>query len=380
MCKKRICILLSLVLLLPLSGCWSYHGLNEITIVSGVGIDFDPSVGNYLLTFEVVDSTQVEQVKSKIVESQGKTIFDAVRNAKKRLVNKLYWGNTQVVVIGSDLAKQGGAVSSAVNWFISDAECRETVGVIVSEEKSAHDLLKIHGLDNSIVSYEIKKILDGDEIDTSSIKSMPLYRIYDLLKSPGISLVLPVFHVAENDSGQAVEANGVAVFKGDRMVGSLNAEETKYFLFAVGGVDGGILTLYSSDPKKYDISLEIADNKSQMSCDCSGTGKDVAVQINTVTKVYLEEAKANTDLMKEETVEQVESRTGEMIEDRIKYVVQKVQKDYDSDIFGFGNLIYKHNPALWEKMEPQWDTEFRNINLKVDSTVKILNTAYLKHT
>jgi germination protein, Ger(x)C family len=380
MAKKKICLLLSLVLLFPLSGCWSYHGLNEITIVSGVGIDFDPSVGNYLLTFEVVDTAQQEQVKSKIVEAQGKTIFDAVRNAKRRLVNKLYWGNTQVVVIGGDLAKQGGGVSSVVDWFISDAECRETVCVVVSEEKSACDLLKINGLDNSTISYEIKKILDYDKTDTSSVKSMPLYRIYDLLKSPGISLALPVFHVAQNEGEGAVEANGVAVFKGDRMVGSLNAEETKYFLFAVGGVDGGILTLYSSDPKKYDISLEISENKTQMSCSGSEAGGKIGVRIDTKTKVYLEEAKENTDLSKEETVEKIESRAGEMIEDRIRTIVQKVQKEYDSDIFGFGNLIYKNNPDVWKTVGPQWDKEFQNIDLQVNSEVEILNTAYLKHT
>ncbi|WP_442871503.1 Ger(x)C family spore germination protein, partial [Caproiciproducens sp.] len=110
MIKKILCVMTCFVLLFSLTGCWSYHGLNDLTIITGVGIDFDPSTKEYLLAAEVVDSTASTKeagTKTKIVESRGKTVMDAVRNAKKRLISKLYWGNNEVLVVGSELAKSG---------------------------------------------------------------------------------------------------------------------------------------------------------------------------------------------------------------------------------------------------------------------------------
>lgn len=379
MVKKCLCVLLCFAILIPLSGCWSYRGLNEITIVSGVAIDFDPDSGVYSLTCEVVDAASPQQQpSSKLVESKGATIFDAVRNAKKRLINKLYWANTQVLIIGSEVAKHGDGLSNIINWYLSDAECRETTNVIVSEEKLARDLIKIHGLDNTIVSYEIKKIIDNDQSLTSSVYNLPLYRVYSTLKTPGLSLTLPVFHVAQNDDKQVVEANGEAVFQNEKMIGTLNPEDTKYFLFTVNGVHGGILTLYSSDEKKRDISMEISENKTKTAYNY--TNNEIGIKIETDTEVFLDGVRSGVDLLDEETEKKIESRTEEMIENRIKYVIQKVQKEYDSDIFGFGNLIYKKDPALWKKLEPDWDKKFKTLKVDVKSKVTVLNTSFTKRT
>jgi spore germination protein KC len=248
MIKKSVCLLVSLLAIFSLSGCWSYHGLNQITIIAGVGIDIDPSNNDYLVTCEVIDtasSGKESGIKSKIVDSSGKTIFDAVRNAKKKLNNKLYWGNAQILIIGNQLA-QAGKLGTVIDWFLSDAECRENVGVIVSQEKSAKDILTSKGLDNPVISYEIKKIVDNDQTTTGTIESIPLYHVFNDLREPGMSVVLPAFHVVKNEDNPVVEANGEAVFKGEKLLGYLSAAESKDYLFAIGAINGGILTVSSS--------------------------------------------------------------------------------------------------------------------------------------
>ena len=42
------------------------------------------------------------------------------------------------------------------------------------------------------------------------------------------------------------EANGIAVFKKDKLLGYLSSEETKYFLMATDEVKGGLLTFSSA--------------------------------------------------------------------------------------------------------------------------------------
>ena len=371
---------MAMLLLLSLTGCWSYRGLNEITIVAGVGFDIDPSTKEYLLTAEVIDtsvSIKAGGTKTKIVESRGKTVMDAVRNARERLVSKLYWGNNEVLILGSELAKSGN-MGDVVDWFLSDAECRETVGIVVSQEKTAKDLLKSEGVDNSVVAFKIKKILEEDQDTVGTIESVPLFRVFSTLESPGRSVALPAFHNTKNDDKIALEANGEAVFKGDKMIGYLSPEESKYYLFAVDGIHGGILTLSSTGEEAPDVSLEISRSTTKRSYSYS-EGK-LKVTIRTDTDVYLNEIRAHSDLLDESRIEEIEKKAQKMVEERTKGVIQKVQTEYHSDIFGFGNMIYKKDPKLWKEMEPQWDKLFPSIQAEVQSKVNIVNTSFLKHT
>lgn len=377
--KRVLTALLSFLILLPLSACWSYRGLNELTIVAGAAIDFDAETGNYHVTCEIIDLTASGKeagTKAKLVESDGRTPFDAVRNAKKKLISKLYWGNTQILILGKGLAEYGD-LGSLINWFISDAECREIVGVIVSKEKTAKDILTIYGLDNSVVSYELKKIVDDDQSITGSLCSVPLYQAYNVLRSPGVSMTLPAFRCVKNDEETVVEADGQAVFKGQKLIGFLSPEETEAYLFAINKIHGGILTFSNTNSNIDDITVELSGNKSN--CSFSYENGVVTVKIETDTEVFLDHAQSGADLLDEATVYGIEEKVQAELKKRITNVIRTVQTEYNSDIFGFGNMIYKENPKLWEQIGPQWDTQFRNIRVDVQCRVHILNSVFLKH-
>lgn len=379
MAKKLLCAFLSILLILPFGGCWSYVGLNDITIVAGMGIDFDPESKEYLLTCEIVDSSTSQQgeIHSDLVESRGATLFDAARNAKKRLISKLYVGNTQILVIGHEFAKQNG-IGDVINLFISDAVCRETTEVVISQEKSAKEIFMSKGVDNRIISYQIKKILDEDQRNTASLYNVPLFRIFNTLRTPGISLTVPAFHNAQNKGAEVAEANGEAVFKDDKMVGQLTAEESKYYLFAINGVHGGLLTLASGKTELMDLTLEVSDSKTKVSYTYLD-GK-VKILLETDTDVFLDGIKSGTNLLDQKKIQQIESVTGKMLEERIQQVIGRVQKEDNSDIFGFGNLIYKKDPKLWTELEPKWDEIFPNLQVEVRSKVDIINSSAIMLT
>ncbi|MDP4110412.1 MAG: Ger(x)C family spore germination protein, partial [Bacillota bacterium] len=99
--RKATCIFASAALCAFLCGCWDYHGVNEETVVFGVAID-KTKKGDYHLSYEILDlinTSKEKGVKTKMIESEGDTIFEAVRSAKKKLANRLYFGNTLAIVI-----------------------------------------------------------------------------------------------------------------------------------------------------------------------------------------------------------------------------------------------------------------------------------------
>ena len=376
--RRAICAAAAALLLLIPCGCWSYRGLDDMTLVAGVGIDYDAQNGDYLLSCEVIDPSNTNKetgVKSKLVEARGKSVMDAVRNAKKRLINRLYWGNTQVLILGGGLLKDGN-LNFVVDWFLRDAECRETVGVIVSNEKSAEEMLKIKGLDSSVVAYEIQKILDDDQKDTASLLNVPVYRVYDTLHTPGIQLALPAFHLTENDGQKVAEADGEVLFKGGKPVGALSAEESKYFLYAVDGVRGGILVLRPDSSAEEEFSLEVSGNKTDRSYTYE-KGK-LTFTLKTVTEAYLDEHDMKMDILDDKEIRKMENEAETYLKKNIEGAVRKVQKEYRSDVFGFGYMIYRKDPKLWKQLAPKWDEIFPSLGVKVECEVKILETSFVK--
>ena len=68
-------------------------------------------------------------------------------------------------------------------------------------------------------------------------------------------------------------------------------------------------------------------------------------------------------------------RAAETIETNIRSLIDKAAREYGSDIFGFGNAVYKKSPAYWNRIKPQWDQIFQKLEIDVSAEVKIKDTA-----
>ncbi len=369
-----------LALLFVLNGCWNYRSLNDIALVAGMAVDMDPESKEYKLAFEIVDlngDIASSGPKAKLIESRGKTIFDAVRNAKKRLEKRLFFGNAQVLVMSEEIAKDGH-IMHLIDWFLRDAELRETAHVIVSQEKTAAEILNVKGVNNAVVAYEIENIVTDDKTATSSTSDLMLYQIYNTLHAEGLSLTLPAFHKVINDGEPACEVNGSAVFKEQILLGYLTPEESKYLLFVLDEVKGGILTLSAKGHEQDDVSLEISQNKTKQSFSVED-GK-LKVTVDTETNVYLAEIASEFDALDEEKVTSLEAAAGAKLKQGIEDMIRKVQSEYRSDIFGFGNTIHKKNSKLWSSISGYWEDLFPTLEVTVHSKISIVNSAYSKST
>lgn len=378
MIKKILCLCMTILISLSLSGCWDYYSLNEITIVSGIAVDKSQSSDEYQLSFEIYDlksSSKDEGVKPKIIDSTGTTLFDAVRNAKKRLSNKLYFGAAQVVIVNQSIAENEG-LKPLMDLFLRDAEVRETVDLIISQEKSAKSILQSEYTDNKIISSEIDAIVTEDAKTTLSTVHSSLYQTYNTLNSKGISLTLPAFIKTESDNKTIIQSNGASVFKQDKLLGYLTPEETKYLSFVINKVEGGLLTFENINNDLKKVTLEIESNKTKLSY----TYKDNQIKMTVKPKVtvYLGEVSGTIDTDNEKQIKSLEETAGNMLANDISNVIKKVQKQYKTDIFGFGNTIYKKNQKLWKQISDDWDTKFSEIEVEVKPEILIKNTALIR--
>ncbi len=375
--RKKL-LLLALLLLLNamiLPGCWNYREIDKLSIVAGMAVDKD-SEGRYLVTVEIVDLHEggmEPKIRSKILELHGDTIFDAVRNSIEITAPKLYWGHTEIVILSRQVAKEG--IVEIIDWLDRDAEPRLSVDVLVSRGETARELLSARSISTDIRSFEINKMLEA-QANLSKAPSVEAYMFIDMLASGGISPVLPSVSLTDNAGQQTSQVAGTAVFKGDRLVGFLDGDETKYFLFATGKIKGGLLTAKENPQVGHkNITLEVFANKTTVRPVISG-GK-LSMSIKAEAKVSLDEHGTKENFMDKNGIKMLEDAAEQQLSDNIRKVVKRVQKDFDADIFGFGRTVKGEMPSLWRAVENEWDDIFRNMEVSVESHIEIDNTGLL---
>lgn len=376
--KKISVIAASITIAIIFGSCWSYQSLNEMSLVAGVAFDVKEGSENYKLTYEILDLTKPIRevgISSKLVISEGKTFSDATRNAKNKLRSELYFGHMQTAIISEEIAKNDQLLH-VVDWLLRDMEFRETLNIVVSKAPYASDILNTQGLDQPIISFKIGNIVKQNKKVTSSTSDDQLHDIFTKINSGRTVPTLPAARISENDGSKMCEIYGTAVFKDKNLVGYLNPEESKYFLFATDKIEGGALTISSNGKGKDDMTLRIVKNKTKRSY--SYENKKLKAKLKIKTIVFLEEASLPLNSLDKKQMAELEQIAEKKLAQSIETVVKKVQNEFNSDIFGFSDMIYKKDPKLWKKLSGQWDETFTKLSVDIEANIDIASTETVK--
>ena len=368
--KFGLVILAIILLSSTLTGCWNYREVDDLAIVAGVAIDKNIVNGKYELTVEIVDIPQGRdtQMSSKYITLSGNTIFDIARNIISISGKRLYWSHAKSIVVSKLVAEEG--ITKIVDWFSRDAETRTDMNIFISKEPTAKEVITAKPTLESVVSFELAQLLQSEKsISTAPIAD--LWKVIDNLMQEGISLSIPVVSIDKNIEGNTPRVDGMAIFKSDKLIGLIDGNTTKYLLFAKDEIKGGVLVLESE--KSPSISLEIFENTTKIKPVLSNG--IIKMEISTETIVSLDEIQTSENFFTEKDRSRIEERASLMLQASIYSSIKKIQRDYDSDILGFGVKIYEDMPEIWNEVSNNWNETFKTLDVSVYSKVKIKNSA-----
>jgi len=359
-----------------LSGCWNYREIEDLAIVSGLAVDKGRTEGTYLVTFEIVDfrgGDKEDNIKSEKVEAEGKTIFDAVRNAIRISARRLFWSHADIAIISQDVAREG--IIQLIDFINRDAEPREQMQILISKEKTAKELLEHQSLLTDIQSFELEKAIAHRE-SYSKTPGAHVHDVINMLAGDGIALSLPAVGTVINNGRKVSEISGMAMFHEDKLIGILNGENTKYFLFVKDEINRGLLTLNEVPERAYDdITLEISENNTKVTSLIS-YGK-ITMNIDIKTKVSIAEVDISKNVIDEKGRKNLKTTAEQMLKTNIENVIKLVQEDYGVDVFGFGDTIKKENPELWKSIGGDWSTMFKKIKTNVYVEMEIISSGQM---
>ncbi|WP_238905686.1 Ger(x)C family spore germination protein [Clostridium sp. YIM B02506] len=365
--KSIVMIIISAYLF---TGCWNYREINNLSVVAGIAIDRNELDGKYEVTIEIVNIKKGNDISnnSEYITLCGDSLFDIIRNMISVSSRRLYFSHAKIVIISKELAKDG--LSKAIDWYIRDAETRTDIYLLISKEKTAKEVLMTKRNENTIVSFDLAKVIQNEK-SVSTTPKVDLWDFLDILKQKEADTSLPLIFIDKSGEKEVPRIEGMGIIKDDKLIGMVDRNIAKYILFATDEVNTGILVLgrNTSEP----ISFEIFKNRTKTKYKLDDD--KMIIQVLTDTVVSIAEYQAKEPFYTNEEKEVIEKQLSNMLEESIYNSINMIQKEYKSDIFGFGITLHKDYPKVWKELSGNWEYNFENLEVDVISKVQIKNSA-----
>ncbi|MBP2653454.1 MAG: Germination protein, Ger(X)C family [Firmicutes bacterium] len=381
--RRAIVATLLLLIVLLSSGCWNRRELNTLGIVGLVGVDACEQ--GITTTFGIIipeksgksSVGKTEAPPAKYVQASGKTIMDTVRDTSLRFDRKLFLSQAKAFLFSEEIARNG--LGEYLDGILRYPEMRLSMHLIIVKDTSAADVMGVASGINIIPSAYMEDIIKQYKVHSTSIDS----RVLDFLKAStnnGINPVVTVFKkIKKNKIGEKgmldeyeLTAEGVAVFSKDKLVGFLDGQETRGYNWVIGNVHGATIT-FPTPGSNAITSVEVFNAESNNDVDI--TGKEIKLKVNIRMNGMLDEQTSSVNLQDiDSIIESVEQGTSQAIKQEVEHTLLKVQKEYQSDIFGFGQIVHRKYPDKWKTMQDHWNELFSQAIIEVVVQAKVTKT------
>ena len=343
-------IMLILVVLFSFCGCMESRELKERTIIEAVGIDKEN--GQYHLIFQQYQpesgtgKSGESSGKSKPVESQGRSISEAIDKVTHYNGNEVFLGNSTYIVFGEEMAREG--ILQELHYFNGENEISPSTTLVIAEG-TAKDLITAQAESEGNRSVLRDILVQGQKngvIGKSTIMNV-MKRLVEDYPSP----YLPVISVDKNEEESVFKITGMAVFDRNKMVDILPIEKAKGILWVNDEIERALLVVEQEDvgilsaevqksKTKVDVTLKDGQPCFFITIKCSAQLIEVIGSKNgTIDK--------SQQLMAEQRLEQEMGET-------IAYAIERCFLNDRCDVFRFCDRLRNQEPSYWNSIKGRW--------------------------
>ena len=373
---------LAVVLLLPalLTGCWDNVDLADINIVTALGIDKTED-GKIIVTVQVVEPGALQLTSSSqqgagsfqskpisVKSYQGETIYDALISMKAIVDKRLFLSTTQVLILGERFCKEG--INEALDFMRRNYNTEYLTDVLVARGVTPEEILKIQSDMDAIPAIYIKETAENTAI-RAKVKRTTLMELFKEIQN--VCNQVTIGQITKVDE-TTVKTEGTAVFKDGKLVGWLDQYQTRGFLFATNRVKGTVINIPVDDGR---MSIEVMHSSGKMEVKFKD-GRPSHLSIRVTLEGNIGEYAGEKMFTSPEGVYELEKLLNREIKKEIMMALNKAQKDYSSDIFGFGEFVHKHHPRYWKEVVDEWDDIFSKLPADIQVNAKIRRGGLMK--
>lgn len=351
--KHKVSFILLLSVLLLLGGCWNKRELNELAIVTAVGVD--KSDEQFEISVQIVNPSQVASNKASGIQvpvftyhAKGKSLFDAIRKLTALTPRKPYYAHAQIIIIGEEMAEEG--MNSILDLFQRDPEGRSDFNFIVSHDSTAQEILSVLTPLEDVPASKMFKSLKVSEAVWGTTESVILDDLIQSLGSIDHSAVLPSIHIygdadagdfssniEKMDSPAQLKYGGLAIFKNYKLIGYLTEQESRDYNFLNNNIKSTFEII--ACPEEGKISTEIINSSTKMTGHFQNDVPSISIKLDIEQNVA--EISCPLDLTKSKTIDALNKETSRQIKERLERTLQTIQQTYQADLLKFSNVLHR---------------------------------------
>ncbi|HHW40595.1 MAG TPA: Ger(x)C family spore germination protein [Syntrophomonadaceae bacterium] len=266
-------MLLGVLAICLLGGCWSKVEIEQMAFISLVGVD-RADKEDLLVSFQIVNPRALARGSGGgsggggeppvfVLSVTARTVPDALAKLAEESPRVVRFKQLSAIVLGEDLARSG--VGQVMDFFARHWEMRRSIWVLVAKKSAQDVLLKGAPVSERVPGMAIKMEMErrailsptrypvalgdfltglareGEDAIASSVEIGPMQE-----KKPGGS-------GGKEEGGDTKEKattgmkelvfSGAGVFRGEKLVAFLGPQETRGVRWFKGKVPGGVLTV-----------------------------------------------------------------------------------------------------------------------------------------
>lgn len=403
--KTRFTLVIFLVVLsLGMVGCWDYIEYENMVQVTAVGNDFNPKTRDSIFIIQYIPTSKSSQMggsgssnappgknPAAVHSARAKTIYEASSNLQQAIFKRLFYGYLRVYIIGADAAR---------NDLLDIMELIDRTPLIRSNTYllftpgTAEDAISTFDAMSGSSSEEIFNLIISAS-QTGAAYPVTVQDFEAMLAVPGLEATAPRILTVSKESkpepkggtedgikydperAGAHRIAGLAVFKGAKLAGWMNAKESQGF---------GVITGKKSHPYKVSqqtgrtdtaevLYYRISKSKSKIKVRLEDKHPAFEVNISVTGDLRKYYSNKGSDFLDPREVRMMEKKLADSVRSDVEAALKRGQKELKSDVFGFGFALFRENPKLWRSTyEANWDKVFPDVPIHIQVSAKIINT------
>ena len=389
--KKIKTLIILFLFSLSVTGCWNYHELNDLAITTGIAIDIKDE--NYIVSYMIANAkksqgeSNKQEASSVVYSGEGESISAAYMDLNSKNPKIPYISHLEVIVISEEVAKEG--ITNIIDFLMRNPESRKEFFVVLSKGTTASSILETLSPLESFPSQNIANNIVSNREDQSTVIVEEYSDFVSKLLKEGIHPVLSGIEIEGNkDEGKEqaslesstpsantkIDTNGI--FKNDKLLGWANNNETIGINILNNEV--GSILLESKCDNEYMASTL---TNISTSTDIKFEGNDPKIKIQVEAEGALVEINCKKNIEETKVINELKNNFEESLKNMLQSSLSLAQKKYNSDIFGYGNMIYKSNHKKWKEIKDKWDEEiFSNIEFDIQVNISLSSKGSFEQT
>ncbi|MBU9720611.1 MULTISPECIES: Ger(x)C family spore germination protein [Bacillaceae] len=350
------------------TACWDRVELNDIALVSGTSVDL---IGDkeYQIGLLIPLPSQLGGAGSEgggggtagdqafYVDSEtGRTNREALNRLQNRMSRTISLGHRRIVIVGQELAKNG--ISNSLDTITRQRESRLSTLLLIARGE-AIDVLNASPHLEQFSSEAVREL--SVRYYWQSARDF-YYELYLEGKDPFI----PIADIVKNKNNapefqsEQIEIRAVGIFKDDKLNYITNEDQSLGVLCINERMAGNEVIIPITDEDQ--LSAEVLEQSTSIDYTIENDRPKFEVTVEASGSVI--ENEANLNLENPDALQQVEEKMNEQIETWVLSVIEK-NLENSIDTFGFGALVSRKEPKLWDKWRKDWRDMLPNLDVEI---------------